>query len=282
MTNQETFATRIAPAIPGLSAMSDLDAFRAIAQFCHMFCDIATTKIDMVEVRGGHADLAANMDRFEKNEGGVWCAGMAHMCAQMLNASDRVDKAWYLNEHIEVFSHATTLAQIGGVLYQYDPYLNGEYVDDQGEIMPYLDVLRAIKARKPPQWRQHFAEKDIHAKSMKDLRRWNDEIMTPVQFRLKLKTPGSTFGRGRGVFTARTFRMNYYRREIVDHELIELGYPAEPYDQLWHYLRLHPIAVGSSYYGDTDDTRDSVFRSIQAVVRAEDPNDPAADDECHE
>ena len=82
--------------------------------------------------------------------------------------------------------------------------------------MPYLDVLREIKARKPPQWRQHFAEKDIHAKSMKDLRRWNDEIMTPVQFRLKLKTPGSTFGRGRGVFTARTFRMNYYRREIVD------------------------------------------------------------------
>ena len=266
MTNEETFQIRIAPAIPGLAAMSDLDAFRAICQFCHMYCDLTTTVDYLLTVSGGTLDLGANMDMFERNEGGVWCSGMALMCAQMLNASTRVDKAWYSEEGIPVFTHATTLATVRGVLYQYDPYFNGEYVDDQGEIMPYLKVLRAIKSRTPPRWRQHFAEKDIHAESFGSLKVWNDNMMDPVQFRLKRKLPSSEHGIGRGLVTAKAFWSNYFEKHLVKQALIDLGYPAKPTSQLWHYIRLHPIAVGNANYGDPDTSYLRVFSSIHSAL----------------
>lgn len=266
MTNQQVFQARIAPAIPGLSAMSDLEAFSAIGQFCHRFCDLAMTHASVFRIDGGCSDLASNLDKFEKNQGGVWCAGAALMCAQMLNASGRVNKAWYYADGIPVFTHATALATVDGVLYQFDPYLNGEYTDDQGQIMPYLSVLQAIKRGHPPAWRQFHAEKSIHVESVNALENyWNLDPATAPKLRLKLEAPGAGELIGRAIVTASQFQKIYMHKELVDDELIKLGYPADPEDQLWHYLRLHPIKIVNSFYGDPDDSGDRVLSWIRAV-----------------
>ena len=264
VANQETFATRIAPAIPGLAGMSDLEGLSAIGRFCHQFCDLSLlNRHQVLTIGGGAADLASNMDKFNNNEGGVWCGGTAIMCAQMLNASGRVDKAWYYGDGIPILTHATTLAMVGGILYHFDPYFNGEYIDAQGQIMPYLDVLRAIKSRRPPQWRQYYAEKKIHALCLEDLQRWGVIAVNP---RSIVETPATLGIIGRGVVTARVYCEQHERKDLIDQALIDLGYPAEPNDELWHYLRLHPTAVASVDYGDTDTSKADVLRSIQAVV----------------
>lgn len=285
MKNSKFFRTRIAPAIPGLAYMSDVDAFRAICQFCHGFCDLATTSAALIEVGGGMSDLDADWWRFERNEGGVWCGGMAQMCAKVLNASGRVDKSWSLGECIALnadgpfdpswysdpavlfFSHASTLASIGGVLYQYDAYFNGEYVDAFGEILPYVSVLRAIKSRKPPAWRQHFREKSIHAESLKNFEEWNDRIVSPPEYRVKSPSNSSGHGLGRGIVTLNTFRMNYYQRDLVDRALIGLGYPADPESELWHYMRIHPVALVNSNYADLDNRNERLLDEIKAIVK---------------
>jgi hypothetical protein len=244
--------------------MSNIEAFSAIGQFCYRFCDLALGRKDkLLEIGGSSCDLAANMDKFEAGQGGVWCGGAANMCAQMLNASGRVDKAWYYADGIPQLKHAMTLAMIDGVLYHFDPSFNGEFLDAQDRTMPFLDVLRAIKARTPPRWRQHYAEKTIHARHLAGLQRWSAIEIDPCRI---VAAPDDSGVTGRGVVTASVFRVRHNRMALIDQALIALGYPAEPAGELWHYLRLHPTTVENVDYGDPDTTRDEVLRAIQSVV----------------
>lgn len=102
----------------------------------------------------------------------------------------------------------------------------------------------------------------IHALCVEQLERWS---AVPPDPRSIVQTPDTLGIIGR-VVTAKEFRERYERKDLADQALIDIGYPAKPCDELWHYLRLQPTTVENVDFGDTDTSKAEVLRSIQATV----------------
>lgn len=124
-------------------------------------------KIDVSANRASNLlELPWNMDssqilrKFERDEGGVFCAGAAQTLATFLH--EKGYEAYILSYgFLETFTHAVVLVRIGGKLYLQDPYLNYRYDED------YFEILANLTAGHLPLPVQSVGRhRDVHVSSL--------------------------------------------------------------------------------------------------------------------
>lgn len=265
------FASSIAPVISGLSDMGDLAACVAITDHIAGRVGVA---FDVKEVVNTIAlpDLETTLRAFDTDIGGAWCSDTSITLARALKASGRVRNAWVYaygpsDPDKGLLQHAVTLADVNGVIYLFDAYLNVHPVRKDGFTpLPFLEMLDMIVAGVPPQFVERLVNKKLYCTAEHRL----EDYVHPIDQRAAIVVPRPG-GPGRQIARAR-FSFGHvssgeavgWRPMMVDtrERLIKDGT-----DGNLAYLHLYPLWCERPYAAIADPSAQDVLQLAKDVVQ---------------
>ncbi len=158
-------AMRIRNDIPDYDTLSDFERVSAIRQWVYAQVDLAASSTLLVDEAAYPLHLGTVDENFQRvfdDNGGYWCGGTAYLASQVYQAMGFPAVTYDCGNSL-LLTHVVALVQVEGRWYAEDAYFNLSYVDDTGQPLPFLDLLRQLGTGHVPQSRQgKRINKDVH------------------------------------------------------------------------------------------------------------------------
>jgi hypothetical protein len=155
---------------PDFKKATELERISIIREWVYMNTDNAATE-DMLIDRDVFAvwrlSAEENLSLHEQNVGGGWCTDINHILMQVYEAFGY--RAWRYDYGIKNgITHSVTLVEVDNDVHMQDAYFNLEYCSESGDPLPFLQVLKSLKAGKDVNYKNGLNRyRDVHSRNYK-------------------------------------------------------------------------------------------------------------------
>lgn len=255
LPDDRKFVQRMIESIPGYDDMDSMAKVRTLRERVARITPVAGSMNFLIHDKVINLPLEAAYN--EMAHGGVFCGATATFLARVYTAAGF--KAWTYNfGRSGILTHVTTLVEIDDEIFIQDAYLNYEYVDDDGKLIPFFSVLSKLTDKNVPKTTVFHAKRTGFFPNTTKAERWTDT--TSKDAGQPHCSPVNGGAKCEGVFTLPTMLHAHFLTEPTYDFLVDRGFPREI-----DYLMLFPIEI-ISLYSDTIATRDQLDHKVRLIT----------------